>query len=163
MVGKFNVILTGTEVKESKDGDKYYYVNLLQNSEIKRVRVIDKECFVEMSKIAPLTNLEAELEITEGTFNNVHYTRYSLVSYLKKQIFCKGYFEEILAKSFTKVGTQIIFVWGLLERTSPKIPLTVEEVQMMLFFRKFCITNQKHSLQQPSAQREEAEKLTRSA
>lgn len=84
MVGKFNVILTGTEVKESKDGDKYYYVNLLQNSEIKRVRVTDKGSFDEMCKIAPLTNLEAELEIAEGTFNNVHYTRYSLVSYLKK-------------------------------------------------------------------------------
>lgn len=84
MVGKFNVILTGTEVKESKDGDKYYYVNLLQNSEIKRVRVVNKGFFDEMSKIAPLTNLEAELEISEGTFNNVHYTRYSLVSYLKK-------------------------------------------------------------------------------
>ena len=65
MVGKFDVIFTGTEVKESKDGDKYYYVNLLQNSEIKRVRVVDKDYFSEISNSAFICVKGAILDISE--------------------------------------------------------------------------------------------------
>ena len=82
MVGKFDVVLTGTETSESKDGKNvYFYANLLQGSEVKRARIANAAEFGEVSKIPPLTKMNAELDIAEGFYAGTHYTRYSLVNY----------------------------------------------------------------------------------
>lgn len=82
MKGTFDVILTGTETVNSKDGKSvYFYANLLQGSEVKRTRIEDAADFGDVAKLPPLTSLKADLDISEGFYDGSHYSNWKLTGY----------------------------------------------------------------------------------
>lgn len=86
MTGTFDVILTGTEAVNSKDGKTtYFYANLLQGSEVKRARIMDAADYGMIAKVAPLTKLKATLDIAEGFYNGSHFCNFKLIGYTEEE------------------------------------------------------------------------------
>lgn len=82
MLGNFEMILVGMEKTESKDGKgTYLYANLLQGSEVKRVRVEDRKTFDELKALGELKKVSADIDISVGMWQGSTYVNYKLVSY----------------------------------------------------------------------------------
>lgn len=82
MLGKFEMILVNTERTESKDGkETYLYANLLQGSEVKRVRVEDLKQFEELIKLGELKKVSADIDVSVKTWQGSTYVNYKLIDY----------------------------------------------------------------------------------
>ena len=87
MIGKFDVILTGTEKTVSKDGKNVYlYANLLQKSELKRCRIESEKMFDELLKLGELKPIQAEIEVSENNWDGKVYINYKLLNYSMKNV-----------------------------------------------------------------------------
>lgn len=82
MLGNFQMILVGVEKTKSKDGkETYLYANLLQGSEVKRVRLEDQKTFDELKTLGELKKVSADIDVSVGTWQGSTYVNYKLVSY----------------------------------------------------------------------------------
>ena len=89
MVVKFKCKLTGTEIKTSQNGKVYKYACLLQGSEIVKTEVIDDNLYNGLSQVKELTELDVDLNITQGFWNGERYIRNILVGFVENNAFKK--------------------------------------------------------------------------
>ena len=86
MTGNFSVYFNSVEAKKSADGKTdYFYVNLLQGDEIIRARIEEVTDYAELAKIARFTEMDAAVEIKEGSYNGSKYVNYKLTGYTLKE------------------------------------------------------------------------------
>lgn len=82
MVGRFDVILTGTERVESNYGkETYLYANFLQKNEVQRVKVEKAEMFKSLSILPELQRLSVEMDVSVRSWNGSVYVNYKLVRF----------------------------------------------------------------------------------
>lgn len=82
MIGTFDVLLTGVETIQSRDGkDTFFYANFLQNNEIKRVKVKDAGMFAELAKLPSLSKVIADFDVSATLWEGKTYLNFKLISY----------------------------------------------------------------------------------